>query len=110
MQLNVGDAFFMYYTIHHLKPIIIMKYTVVCLLTLMVAILSCGDPCYNPLYDTNCPADPLRPDIDAYTFHMTVHPHLDAYWIFTFDDYYNPNPHNSGVRGYFAQNNFNSVK
>jgi hypothetical protein len=72
--------------------------------------LACNDPCYNARDDTNCAVDPLRPDIDAYTFHMTVHPHLDAYWIFTFDDYYDPSPSNGGVRGYFSQNRFNSVK
>jgi hypothetical protein len=41
---------------------------------------------------------------------MSVHPHLDAYWIFNFESYYDPKPHEAEVRGYFMSNRFNSVK
>lgn len=87
-----------------------MRRIIIFLFLMFVIANACSDPCYNASLDTNCQVDPLRPDIDAYTFHMTVHPHLDAYWIFTFDDYYNPSPNNVGVRSYFAQNIFASVK
>lgn len=86
------------------------KDILVCLLAILVLINCCNDSCYTASDDTDCQTDPSRPDIDAYTFHMTVHPHLDAYWIFTFDDYYNPSPSNSAVRSYFSQNIFNSVR
>jgi hypothetical protein len=41
---------------------------------------------------------------------MSVHPHLDAYWIFNFDSYYSPSPNEGEVHGYFQQNRFSSVK
>lgn len=41
---------------------------------------------------------------------MSVHPHLDAYWIFDFDSYYDPKPNQGEVHGYFASNRFHSVK
>lgn len=41
---------------------------------------------------------------------MSVHPHLDAYWIFTFDSYYSPKPQEGDVLGYFMSNRFHSVK
>jgi hypothetical protein len=41
---------------------------------------------------------------------MSVHPHLDAFWIFDFESYYNPSPSQGHVMGYFASNRFNSVK
>jgi hypothetical protein len=41
---------------------------------------------------------------------MSVHPHLDAFWIFDFDDYYSPNPGDFNVLGYFSSNRFSSVK
>lgn len=41
---------------------------------------------------------------------MSVHPHLDAFWIFDFESYYNPKQHEMNVRNYFANNRFNSVK
>lgn len=39
--------------------------------------------------------------MESYTLHMSVHPHLDAYWIFDFDSYYDPQPTQSEVRNYF---------
>lgn len=41
---------------------------------------------------------------------MSVHPHLDAFWIFNFNSYYDPKPEEGEVRGYFASNRFTSVK
>lgn len=41
---------------------------------------------------------------------MTVHPHLDAFWIFDFENYYDPQPSRGDVIGYFQQNRFTSVK
>lgn len=41
---------------------------------------------------------------------MSVHPHLDAFWIFDFESYYNPQPHQGDVLGYFNSNRFHSVK
>ena len=41
---------------------------------------------------------------------MTVHPHLDAFWIFEFDNYYDPNSNRGDVLGYFGSNRFASVK
>lgn len=39
-------------------------------------------PCYKENENQNCGPDPYN--ISAYTLHMSVHPHLDAYWIFDF--------------------------
>lgn len=41
---------------------------------------------------------------------MSVHPHLDAFWIFDFEAYYDPKPDQSDVYNYFSQNRFHSVK
>jgi hypothetical protein len=41
--------------------------------------------------------------------HMSVHPHLDAYWIFDFDSYYDPQQ-SIEILSYFNQNKFHSVK
>ena len=41
---------------------------------------------------------------------MAVHPHLDAFWIFDFESYYNPKPEQNDVNGYFMSNRFTSVK
>jgi hypothetical protein len=42
--------------------------------------------------------------------HMTVHPHLDAFWIFDFNGYYDPPRTRGDIWGYFAQNRFATVK
>lgn len=42
--------------------------------------------------------------------HMSVHPHLDAFWIFDYESYYNPQSHEGDVHRYFMQNRFHSVK
>lgn len=49
----------------------------ICLLTNTFA---CDNSCYSPSHDQNCPTDQIGQD--SYTLHMSVHPHLDAYWIF----------------------------
>lgn len=41
---------------------------------------------------------------------MSVHPHLDAYWIFNLESYYDPKPNQGDVHSYFRSNRFNSVK
>lgn len=41
---------------------------------------------------------------------MSVHPHLDAFWIFDFESYYDPKPTENSVLSYFRSNRFNSVK
>jgi len=38
-----------------------------------------------------------------------VHPHLDAYWIFDFETYYNPKS-DSIATEYFHSNRFSSAK
>ena len=68
---------------------------------------SCDD-CYKPSHNENCKADPYN--ISYYTMHMSVHPHLDAFWIFNFDSYYDPKPDENQVHSYFVQNRFTSVK
>jgi hypothetical protein len=78
-----------------------------CLLLLIAAVLTC-DPCYNTAENENCKVD--EHGKGSYTLHMTVHPHLDAFWIFNFDSYYDPKPTQGDVRSYFAQNRFSSVK
>lgn len=40
----------------------------------------CENNCYSPGHDDNCRKDEVGQD--SYTLHMSVHPHLDAYWIF----------------------------
>jgi hypothetical protein len=77
------------------------------LASLAVLVLSC-DPCYNENLNKNCASDGV--DLPSYTLHMSVHPHLDAYWIFNFDSYYDPKPSEGNVHGYFMSNRFNSVK
>lgn len=83
---------------------------IVCLFIL--ALLSvhaspCGS-CYSPAYDTNCqkPSE-ILPDS---MLHFSVHPHLDAFWIFDFESYYQPLPSEVDVYSYFAQNRFSSVR
>lgn len=46
----------------------------------------------------------------SYTLHMSVHPHLDAYWIFNLESYYDPKPNQGDVHSYFRSNRFHSVK
>jgi hypothetical protein len=41
---------------------------------------------------------------------MSVHPHLDAFWIYDFETYYNLNTTDNGARGYFASNVFSTVQ
>jgi hypothetical protein len=42
----------------------------------------CENKCYTPndRRDNECPVD--EGGQNSYTLHMSVHPHLDAYWIF----------------------------
>lgn len=81
-----------------------------CLLLLaMLAVLTLScDPCYSDNQNRNCGSDGV--DLPSYTLHMSVHPHLDAYWIFNFESYYDPKPQEGDVHGYFMSNRFNSVK
>ena len=74
---------------------------------LLGSVLAC-DSCYTPSMNENCRAD--SEGKGPYTLHMSVHPHLDAYWIFDFESYYDPKPNQGDVRGYFMSNRFNSVK
>ena len=74
---------------------------------LIATTLSC-DPCYNANHNQNCRED--TEGKGSYTLHMTVHPHLDAFWIFNFDSYYDPKPNQGDVRSYFSSNRFSSVK
>ncbi len=59
-------------------------------------LLLCGviakacDPCYTAGRTENCADKEIGKD--SYTLHMSVHPHLDAFWIFNFDSYYDPQP------------------
>jgi hypothetical protein len=48
------------------------------------------DACFKPNLNENCADDGVG--LPSYTLHMSVHPHLDAYWIFNFDSYYDPQP------------------
>lgn len=84
-----------------------MLYLIFCIVLLVGSVRAC-DPCYNPSHNDNCPQ--VADSLDSYTLHMSVHPHLDAYWIFNFESYYDPKPSESEVRGYFMSNRFNSVK
>lgn len=83
--------------------------TLACIL-LVLRVLSAGgcQNCYDANDEKNCEQDPYN--IPSYTMHMSVHPHLDAFWIFDFDSYYDPDPSQGQVRSYFASNRFNSVK
>lgn len=65
------------------------------------------DSCYEEQIG-NCREDEVG--LESYTLHMSVHPHLDAYWIFDFDSYYDPQATQSEVRNYFENNRFSSVK
>lgn len=66
------------------------------------------DGCYKAAHNENCLDDGVG--LPSYTLHMSVHPHLDAFWIFNFDSYYDPQPQEGEVRGYFDANRFTSVK
>lgn len=70
--------------------------------------LSCDNKCYSQRFDQNCPKDEVGQE--SYTLHMSVHPHLDAYWIFNLESYYDPKPNQGDVMSYFRSNRFNSVK
>ena len=48
------------------------------------------DRCFKAGLNENCADDGVG--LPSYTLHMSVHPHLDAYWIFNFDSYYDPQP------------------
>jgi hypothetical protein len=48
------------------------------------------DACFRAELNENCADDGVG--LPSYTLHMSVHPHLDAYWIFNFDSYYDPQP------------------
>lgn len=85
-------------------------------LVLLLAVVSfiageaCSDPCYNPRLNDGCIDDNLVKNDTPVTLHMTVHPHLDAFWIFDFEGYYDP-PHSRGdIWGYFSSNRFATVK
>jgi hypothetical protein len=75
-----------------------MKGAILLLLAGMLAVLRGCDSCYEEQIGS-CSEDEVG--LDSYTLHMSVHPHLDAYWIFNFDSYYNPQPTQSEVRNYF---------
>ena len=86
--------------------------TLLLLLALLPALVLSSDncdSCYLPKHNTDCPSSDVGGQ-EAYTLHMSVHPHLDAYWIFNFSSYYDPQPRQAEVRGYFAANRFSSVK
>jgi hypothetical protein len=68
----------------------------------------CQQDCYSQSQNENCPANKFGQS--SYTLHMSVHPHLDAYWIFDFESYYNPQSGQYDVQSYFNQNRFSSVK
>ena len=84
-----------------------MLQRVLILALFVLAALTC-DGCYSAGMNENCQAD--SEEKGSYTLHMSVHPHLDAYWIFDFESYYDPKPSQGDVRGYFMSNRFNSVK
>jgi hypothetical protein len=52
------------------------------LIIVIVGLARACDNCFKPQYNDNCKEDPNN--IDYYTMHMSVHPHLDAFWIFNF--------------------------
>jgi hypothetical protein len=78
------------------------------ILLILAGTVLCCDPCYSENQNNNCGSDGVN--LPSYTLHMSVHPHLDAYWIFTFDSYYDPKPTEGDVLGYFMSNRFHSVK
>ena len=85
----------------------------IALLTLLLSTLayntwSACQVCYNEKENVNCASDDNN--ISAYTIHMSVHPHLDAFWIYDFESYYNPQPTQGAVMSYFRSNKFHSVK
>ena len=82
-------------------------FTILVLLSLQ-GVLACDNNCYNKRFDENCAKDEVGQD--SYTLHMSVHPHLDAFWIFNLDSYYDPKPSQGDVQSYFRSNRFNSVK
>jgi hypothetical protein len=77
-------------------------------LALLAGVAMGCDPCYTDSQNNNCKSDGV--DLPSYTLHMSVHPHLDAYWIFNFDSYYDPKPSEGDVQGYFMSNRFHSVR
>jgi hypothetical protein len=74
----------------------------------MALVAEACDVCYRPGLNDNCADDGVGKD--SYTLHMSVHPHLDAFWIFNFDSYYAPEPQEGEVRGYFSKQHFTSVR
>jgi hypothetical protein len=85
-----------------------MQEFVVLLLAVLVLVAGDCDSCYKAGLNENCRDDGVG--LPSYRLHMSVHPHLDAFWIFNFDSYYDPQPQEGEVRGYFAANRFTSVK
>ena len=84
-----------------------INFVVLLSLLLIVASPSC-QKCYNEAENVGCRNDPIG--LSSYTLHMSVHPHLDAFWIFDFDSYYDPKPNQGNVLSYFGSNRFHSVK
>jgi hypothetical protein len=41
---------------------------------------------------------------------MSVHPHLDAFWIYDFETYYDDKSATHEARAYFSNNRFTTVK
>lgn len=80
---------------------------VILLLFGLLSVAWACDSCYEEQIG-NCKEDEVG--LESYTLHMSVHPHLDAYWIFNFDSYYDPKATQSEVRNYFETNRFSSVK
>lgn len=52
------------------------------LFCVIIAVTLTCNPCYREEFNQNCAKDEVGKD--SYTLHMSVHPHLDAYWIFNF--------------------------
>jgi hypothetical protein len=84
-----------------------MRYELIGLIAMVWASLAC-DPCYSEGENNNCRQDEVGKD--SYTLHMSVHPHLDAFWIFDFESYYAPKQNQGDVWGYFASNRFTPVR
>lgn len=66
-----------------------MKILILILCLTTFAVHACN-PCYDASNNENCQEGEVGKD--SYTLHMSVHPHLDAYWIFNFNSYYDPKP------------------
>ena len=49
--------------------------------------------CYYENNNVNCENDEVG--LEHYTLHMSVHPHLDAFWIYNFETYYDVNKANN---------------